>query len=273
MSGPPLAAPRPTRLMDIVFPGDTNHHGTLFGGVGLACMDKVAFIAASRHARVDFVTASCERIDFVAPAHLGEIIELTGRVVRVGKRSLGAEVELVAEAPLSGERRLCSRGVFNMVAAGNGANGGSHPLPPLPPSSPSSPSPSPSPPDGASQEELCMAEIVFPGETSHYGSLYGGNALAAMGKAAFIAATRHCRKTVVMASSRRVDFASQIQKGEIIYLAPRVVKVGHSSMTVEVRLSAENPQSGKGRVCGGGVFVMVAVNARHQPVAALALAA
>ncbi|MGO4386789.1 acyl-CoA thioesterase [Microvirga sp. 2YAF29] len=69
-----------TCLIDIVFPGDTNHHGTLFGGIGLAHMDKVAFIAASRHAHVDFVTASCERIDFEAPAHMGEIVELTGRI-------------------------------------------------------------------------------------------------------------------------------------------------------------------------------------------------
>ena len=33
------------QLIDIVFPGDTNHHGTLFGGVALAHMDKVAFLS------------------------------------------------------------------------------------------------------------------------------------------------------------------------------------------------------------------------------------
>ena len=53
-----MSAPATTRLVDIVFPGDTNHHGTLFGGVGLSQMDKVAFITAARHAPVDFVTAS-----------------------------------------------------------------------------------------------------------------------------------------------------------------------------------------------------------------------
>lgn len=39
----------PIQLIDMVFPGDANHHGTLFGGVALAHMDKVAFLAASRH--------------------------------------------------------------------------------------------------------------------------------------------------------------------------------------------------------------------------------
>lgn len=254
-------APSPpgvTRLVDIVFPGDTNHHGMLFGGVGLAHMDKVAFIAASRHAHVDFVTASCERIDFKAPAHLGEIIELTGRVVRVGRRSLGVEVELIAEAPLSGERRSCARGMFNMVAIGDGSKAGR--LPPLAP-----------PPDAAPDAELRMVELVFPEQTSHYGSLYGGNALAAMGKAAlFVTATRRCRKAVVMASSQRADFTSQIQNGDVVELVARMAGSGRSSMTVEVELWSENLRSGARRECGRATFIMVAVNTQHRPTPAMA---
>jgi len=242
-----------TRLVDIVFPGDTNHHGTLFGGVGLAHMDKVAFIAASRHAYVDFVTASCERIDFIASARLGEIVELTGHVVKVGRRSLSVEVDLVAEVPISGERRQCARGLFNMVTSEEGAKACGGRLPALATTS-------------MADSQMSMVEIVFPEQTSHYGSLYGGNALAAMGKAAFVCATRHCRKAVVMASSHRVDFESQIQKGEMIEIMPRISKIGRTSMTVEVQLWAENLQSGVRRACGQGTFVMVAVDAGHRPV-------
>jgi len=32
------------RLIDMVFPGDANHHGNLFGGAAMAHMDKVAFL-------------------------------------------------------------------------------------------------------------------------------------------------------------------------------------------------------------------------------------
>ncbi|MPT23751.1 MAG: hypothetical protein E2577_12570 [Starkeya sp.] len=71
--GEPAGGPAPTTLVDIVFPGAVNHHGTLFGGAGLAFMDRVAFVAATRHGRVPFVTASCERVDFRKPAHIGEI--------------------------------------------------------------------------------------------------------------------------------------------------------------------------------------------------------
>jgi len=72
--------------------------------------------------------------------------------------------------------------------------------------------------------------MVFPG-MSHDVSLHGGNAHAAMEKAAFIAATRHCRKAVAMASSQRVDFEGQIEKG-VVELAPGIAKVGRTSMTV-----------------------------------------
>ncbi len=246
-----------TRLVDIVFPGDTNHHGTLFGGVALAHMDKVAYIAAARHARVDFVTASCERINFEAPANLGDIVELTGKVVRVGRRSLSVEVEFVAEAPLSGERRRCGHAVFHSVAVGDGLEHSGGRLPPLIPGT-----------DAEPEADLHMVELVLPQQTSHYGSLYGGHALAAMGKAAFVAATRHCRKAVVMASSLRVDFESRINKGEVMELAPRLTAVGKSSMTVEVELLAENLLSGERRRCGQGAFVMVAVDALHRPVSA-----
>jgi len=243
-----------THLIDIVFPGDTNHHGTLFGGVGLSHMDKVAFIVAARHAHVDFVTASCERIDFKAPARLGEIVELTGRLTRVGRRSLSVEVDMTAEAPLTGEKRLCTRGMFNMVAIGEEPEREGWRLPPMP---------EPEPENVAA--DLRMVELVFPDVTSHYGSLYGGNALAAMGKAAFVVATWRSRKAVVMAASQRVDFRSQIHNGEVMELIGRIERVGTTSMTVEVELWAENLTTGERRHSGQGSFVMVAVDESGRP--------
>lgn len=163
-------------LIDMVFPGDANHHGTLFGGVGLAHLDKVAFLAAARHARRPTVTASCERIDFAAPARIGEMVEATGRVVRVGRTSMGVEVDLWAEAPVSGERRLCTRGVFNMVAPRQEGQGD---LPPLPANG-----------QNVGDGWLRAVEMVFPAWTNHYGTLYGGDALKLMGKAVLSAPPR-----------------------------------------------------------------------------------
>ncbi|MEM9596564.1 MAG: acyl-CoA thioesterase, partial [Acidobacteriota bacterium] len=58
-------------LIEMVFPGQTNHFGTLFGGQALALMDKAAFIVASRYARRAVVTASSEKCDFHVPVRQG----------------------------------------------------------------------------------------------------------------------------------------------------------------------------------------------------------
>lgn len=231
------------RLIDLVFPGDTNHHGTLFGGIGLANMDKIAFIAATQHGRVKFVTASAERIDFRAAANVGEIIEFTGQVIRVGRRSLSVEVSMTAEVLLTGEQRLCTRGVFNMVAVGVADD---YQLPPLPKTKPTS-----------NSQEVRMVEMVFPNRTSHHGNLLGGQALAAMTKAAFITATRQRRQAVVLGSTKDVDFQRQVPSGAIMDLSSKIVEVTERSTTVAVTLMAENLFSGERYIAGAGHFVMV----------------
>lgn len=247
-SGPVTSAPAPAypvQLIDMVFPGDTNHHGTLFGGVALAHMDKVAFLAASRHGRAPFVTAASEKIDFAAPARAGDMVEVTGRVVRVGISSLDVEVELVAEVPVTGERRLCTRGRFTLVA-----RKGPHTRLPLPPI-------------GETADDvgtaLYLVDMVFPGQTNHYGTLYGGDALKMMGKAAFIAASRHARAIMVMAASDRIDFTSPVHEGEMVELVATMRMKGRSSVRVEVALWAENLLTGDRRHAATALFTMVSV--------------
>ncbi len=104
------------RLIEVVFPQQTNHYGTLFGGQALALMDKAAFVVASRYARRTVVTASSEKTDFHVPVRQGQLVELVARVVATGKTSMSVEVELYAEDLLTGDRRLGTRGRFIMVA-------------------------------------------------------------------------------------------------------------------------------------------------------------
>ncbi|HEY5257480.1 MAG TPA: acyl-CoA thioesterase [Candidatus Baltobacteraceae bacterium] len=103
---------------EIVFPNDANHLGTLFGGKALAMMDITASIAALRATRKPVVTASIDRTDFKEPVYVGEFAEVVARIVRVGRTSLQLEVELWAENPLTGVRRLSTVGKFTMVALG-----------------------------------------------------------------------------------------------------------------------------------------------------------
>ena len=117
-----MSEPQPDFVVEkrteIVFPNDANHLGTLFGGKALSMMDVVASIAALRTAKKPVVTASIDRTDFKQPVYVGEFAETVGRVVHIGRTSIVVEVELWAENPLTGDRRLSAVAKFVMVALG-----------------------------------------------------------------------------------------------------------------------------------------------------------
>jgi len=105
-----------TRMVEMVFPNQTNHYGTLFGGHALELMDKSAFITASRFSRRAMVTACSEKVDFRAPVKNGHLIELVGGILKIGTSSVTVKVDMFAEDLLTGERTLCAEGKFVLVA-------------------------------------------------------------------------------------------------------------------------------------------------------------
>jgi len=107
---------RVTTFVEMVFPDQANHYGTLYGGNALGILGKAAFVTATRFARRSVVMAASERVEFHTPIRLGQMLELTGRVVRVGRSSMSVEVEGVAETLPGGERVPALRGRFEMVA-------------------------------------------------------------------------------------------------------------------------------------------------------------
>lgn len=125
---PAAGGPAETAFVEMVFPDQANHYGTLFGGNALSLMGKAAFVAASRRARAPVVMASAEKTEFHVPVQVGEIVELNARVTRIGRTSMTVVVEMTAEALLSGARRLAVRGAFEMVAVD--ATGRPVPVPP-----------------------------------------------------------------------------------------------------------------------------------------------
>jgi acyl-CoA hydrolase len=122
-----------------------------------------------------------------------------------------------------------------------------------------------------SNADVIMIEMVFPEQTNHLGTLFGGHALSLMDKAAFVAASRHARKTVVTACSERVDFKNSAHHGNLIELAARVVATGFSSMTVQVEIIAEDLLSGERQLCAEGRFVLVALDDNGKPTAVPAI--
>ena len=121
------------------------------------------------------------------------------------------------------------------------------------------------PPSEPAPREARMLEMVFPDHTNHLGTLFGGQALAWMDKAAFIVASRYARRTVVTARSDRVDFHVPVRQGQLVELIARIHEVGRSSMQVQVEVFAEDLLSGARELCTRGSFVMIALDAGGAP--------
>ncbi|MFB7813858.1 acyl-CoA thioesterase [Paenibacillus chitinolyticus] len=103
-------------MTEVIFPLDTNYHGTVFGGKIMEYIDKIATIASMRHCRRGVVTASSDSLDFLAPVHLGEAIELEAFVSWTHRSSMEVYVRVVAENMFTGERRTTATSFITFVA-------------------------------------------------------------------------------------------------------------------------------------------------------------
>lgn len=109
-----------------------------------------------------------------------------------------------------------------------------------------------------------VTEIVFPEHANHYGTLFGGNALLLMSKAAFLAARSHAGTDVVMASCSDAQFIAPVPVGSVLRLRAWVSRVGRTSLTVCVSGSAQ-ALGGDAATVLKAVFEMVAVDADGRP--------
>jgi acyl-CoA hydrolase len=119
--------------MEIVFPNDANPLGNIFGGRVMQLIDIAGSISAMRHARNAVVTASMDTLNFKNPVFVGEILILYACVNYVAHTSMEVGVKVVAEHPLTGERRHTSSAYLTYVSIDS--TGKPIPIPPIVPES------------------------------------------------------------------------------------------------------------------------------------------
>ncbi|MDE3069145.1 MAG: acyl-CoA thioesterase [Acidobacteriota bacterium] len=110
---------------------DANNAGHVHGGTVMKLCDEAAGLAAMRHARKPAVTASVDRITFLHPVHIGEVLTFSASVNAVWRTSMEVGVRVQAENPLTGEQRHTSSAYLTMVAID--AAGRPSEVPPLEP--------------------------------------------------------------------------------------------------------------------------------------------
>jgi len=105
-----------TMIAELMMPQHANIMGNVFGGVLLAMVDRVAAVAAIRHARRPAVTVSVDKVDFREPIRVGELVTAMARVNFTGRSSMEVGVKVIAENVLTGERRHTNSCYLTYVA-------------------------------------------------------------------------------------------------------------------------------------------------------------
>jgi acyl-CoA hydrolase len=95
---------------------DANSAGFIHGGVVMRMCDEAAGIAAIRHSGCRVVTAGMDRMTFLNPVYVGELLRCVASVNAVWRTSMEVGVRVEAENAVTGEIRATSTAYLTMVA-------------------------------------------------------------------------------------------------------------------------------------------------------------
>lgn len=119
------------------------------------------------------------------------------------------------------------------------------------------------------ESETRIVKAIFPFTTNHHNTLFGGQALSWMDETSFIAATRFSRKSMVTASTERIEFKKAIPAGSLVELVAKVIKVGRSSLVVQVDVFLESMYADGREQAIQGEFTLVALDEQQKPISVL----
>jgi acyl-CoA hydrolase len=114
MDAKPAAESR-SELVKWMGVGDANSGGFVHGGVVMRLCDEVAGIAGIRQSGSRVVTAAMDRMTFLYPVNIGELLICSASVNAVWRTSMEVGVRVEAENPRTGERRHTSTAYLTMV--------------------------------------------------------------------------------------------------------------------------------------------------------------
>lgn len=102
----------------LAMPADSNPSGDIFGGWVLSQMDIAGGICSRERAGGRTVTVALDRMSFIQPVKIGDVLCVYTQVVRVGNTSLDVHVEAWAQRDRSATRLKVTEATFKFVALG-----------------------------------------------------------------------------------------------------------------------------------------------------------
>ncbi len=103
-------------ITELMLPSHSNFSGKIHGGYILGLMDQIAFACASKHSGFYCVTASVNKVDFLNPIEVGELVTLKASVNYTGRTSMVVGLRVESENIQTGVKKHCNSSYFTMVA-------------------------------------------------------------------------------------------------------------------------------------------------------------
>jgi acyl-CoA thioesterase YciA len=103
-------------LRTMAMPADTNASGDIFGGWVLSQMDLAGGIASGQRAEGRVVTIAVDKMKFIRPVHVGDVLCIYTHVGRVGTSSMEITIEAWSLRHRYGHREKVTEAIFTMVA-------------------------------------------------------------------------------------------------------------------------------------------------------------
>ena len=103
-------------ITELMLPSNSNFSGKIHGGHILNLMDQIAFACASKHSSNYCVTASVNKVDFLNPIEVGELLTLKASINYTGRTSMVVGLRVDSENIRTGETKHCNSSYFTMVA-------------------------------------------------------------------------------------------------------------------------------------------------------------
>lgn len=103
-------------LAQVMMPEHSNVAGNVHGGYILKLVDQASAIVAARHTHLNCVTASLDRMDFISPVYIGNLVFAKASINYTGKTSMEIGVRIEAECLRTGTHTHVGSAYLTFVA-------------------------------------------------------------------------------------------------------------------------------------------------------------
>jgi 4-hydroxybenzoyl-CoA thioesterase len=256
--------PAEITLRFLAAPTDAGHSGSVSAGRVLEWIDKAGYAAAAGWSGTYCVTAYVGNVRFTRPVEVGDLVEVTARVVHTGRSSMHISVDVASGGPRTRSLEPATRCLIVFVAVDDA--GRSTPVPELVPRTTADELARAwalRRADVRAEVEAAMAGQVYsdagtaprvtlrflaaPTDVNWGGKVHGGIVMRWIDEAAHVLATQWTGSAANVAIfTGGVRFYRPLRIGHLVEVEARLLHTGRTSMHVGVHVRSGDPTGGPG---------------------------